>query len=95
MARNSSFDTGDAPEPAGNMAGGDGMAPRKMMAGGTSRGDFGCESFSETNSGGRSMGSMPTDSKPMPESERGAGTPINYGRSKMPAQAAPDHGKHR
>lgn len=93
--RDSSFDTGDAPEPKGNMAGSDGMSPRKMMAGGSSKSEFDCESFRETNSGGKSMGSMPTDTKPMPESERGAGEPVSYGRGKMPAQAAPDHGKHR
>ena len=74
-----------------------GMSPRKAMAGGTSGGNFGVESF-ESMQG--HMGHHPdhtagTGTKgAMPEAERAVSDGVHHTKGHHPAQAAPSHGPH-
>lgn len=75
------------------MDGGDGMSPRKSMAGGSSDSNFGVASYPGR---GRTMNpdhAAGTGMKPhMADEERAVGMPIKHHPDMHPAQAAPRHG---
>ena len=95
MARGSDYDTGNASMHEGRMAGEHGMSPRKEMGGADVGGSFGCERYSGFSPGGPEGDPIDQSARMLSEEERAAPPPVGYGRGKMPAQAAPDHGKHR
>jgi hypothetical protein len=53
--------------------------------------DFGCKPLDSCR--GKEMG--PASAEMLSMGQRASPKPIGYARGKMPAQAAPDHGKHR
>lgn len=77
------------------MAGGEGMSPRKAMAGGTDSGNFGVSSY-ESQHGPKEThpDRMAGTNKKgaMSDGERGIGSSIMHTKGHHPAQAAPDHG---
>lgn len=78
----------------GKMAGGKGMSPRKMMAGGADSGDFGVRNYPGTNavhSSDMGMGERGT----MDDGARGIGMSVGGGKGMHGMQASPDHGSPR
>ncbi len=71
-----------------------GMSPRKLMAGGTEKGNFGVEGLNghrhEGHRGGHPDEHM--SHTPLEDHERGIGHGIHYSKDHHPAQAAPRHG---
>lgn len=78
------------------LAGGNGMSPRKNMAGASGGGDFGVSTYpgkgklSGRHSPDAAMGTA--EKGAMDDGMRGVGAPIHHSKDHMPAQAAPDHG---
>lgn len=77
------------------MAGGEGMSPRKALAGGTDSGNFGVQSYESMHGPAaahpdRAAGTNRKGA--MADGERGIGASIQHTKGHHPAQAAPDHG---
>ena len=77
------------------MASGDGMSPRKAMAGGATGGNFGVENYESEHGPAVSH----PDAKAgtgrkgaMADGERGIGASVMHTKGQHPAQAAPNHG---
>lgn len=75
------------------MYGGDGMSPRKAMAGGATSGDFDVKSYpGRSHTAHPDVAAKTAERGAMADGDRGIGSPIKHSGDMHPAQAAPRHG---
>lgn len=79
-----------------DMDGGAGMSPRKVMAGGTDKGDFGVSTYPGEGMGAHPDHSASTGTKgAMSDGERASTGSVHHSKGMLPAQANADHGPHQ